>query len=89
MIEVFVTCGMGDACTNTARPGFHTDWHEAGVCCGELEAVQPVRFGDPQPGVIWKRDQADRIWKREHPPAEPEPTAEGIAALKETLDDAS
>jgi len=38
-IKVLWTCGMGDACTNTTRPGTHEEYIAASVCCGGLQEV--------------------------------------------------
>ena len=31
-IKILWTCGMGDNCTNTTRPGTHEEYAGAGVC---------------------------------------------------------
>jgi hypothetical protein len=33
-LKVLWTCGMGEACTNTTRPGTHEEYSAASVCCG-------------------------------------------------------
>jgi len=41
-IKVLWTCGMGDACTNTTRPGTHEEYIAASVCCGSPQEVDQV-----------------------------------------------
>jgi hypothetical protein len=39
-IKVLWTCGMGDACTNTTRPGTHEEYTAAGMCCSAIATSQ-------------------------------------------------
>ena len=52
-LKVLWTCGMGEACTNTLRPGTHEDYSEAGVCCdARVDQSTAIRCKLPVDGRV-------------------------------------
>jgi hypothetical protein len=45
-LKVLWTCGMGDACMNTERPGTHEEYSAAAACRGGL-ALSPLPSQPP------------------------------------------